>query len=407
MRDTGRLLVLGAMLGTLPLVVFKGPGGMTPMDGVNALFVAAYWAVIVVRRDQVAMPLLGSFLLILLGSATALYAVVDRGVAALTVFQEVYLYVWFVTLAHFLARSCRLDAVVVLWVAIAATVAVLTVADARAGLLGGRFAGGSRALGTFENPNMYGNYLVLSFFLAWSVASAGRRWLYLALPVLFVGIRATASNGALLAFLGGCAIVVVAAPANRTAPRLGSALMGAAALLTIVGLGHEPLRRAAAGVLSQERGAVGGAALKGYGGRYPLWLDALEQIERAPGGVGPGNFNIAGGRNSATHLSAHNEYLGMLTERGPLGLAGWCGILLGVLGMVRRLGWASAGGARTLAPLPLYGLLGAVAVHATVIELSHFRHFWLAIALLAAAVAQARAPTAVALRTDPALEAAA
>jgi hypothetical protein len=407
MNRIGSLLVLGAMLGTLPLMSFKGPGGVTPMDGVNALFVLAYWTVIVVRRDEVALPLLGSFLLILVGSATALYATADRGIAALTVAQEVYLYVWFVTLAHFLARSCRLDAAVLLWVAIAATVAVLTVADARAGLLGGRFAGEHRALGTFDNPNMYGNYLVLSFFLAWSLAGAGRRWVYLALPVLFAGIRATASNGALLGLLGGCAAVVLATPANRSFPRVGSALMAAAALLLVVAVWHEPIERAAHGVLSSERGAMGGAALKGAGERIPLWLDAFAQIRRAPGGVGPGNFNLEGGRSSGTHLSAHNEYLGMLTERGPLGLAGWCGILLGLLGMVRAIGWASAGGARTLAPLPLFGLFGAVALHATVIELSHFRHFWLAMAIVTAAAAQARASATVEVERATVLEAAA
>jgi hypothetical protein len=401
------LLVLGAMLGTLPLMSFKGPGGMTPMDVVNFLFVFTYWAAIVARRDEVALPLVGSFVLILLGSTTALYATADRGLAALTVFQEVYLYVWFVTLAHFLARSCRLDAVVLLWVAIAATVAVLTIADAHAGLLGGRFAGEHRALGTFENPNMYGNYLVLSFFLAWSVAAAGRRWAYVALPILFFGIRATASNGALLALLGGCAAVVLAAPANRSIPRVGVALMAGAASVVVVGLWHAPLERAVHGVLSSQRGAIGGAALKGAGERIPLWLDALAQIQRAPGGVGPGNFNLEGGRSSGTHLSAHNEYLGMLTERGPLGLAGWCGILLGLFGMVRALGWASAGGAHTLAPLPLYGLFGAVALHATVIELSHFRHFWLALALVAAATVQARASVSVLVEPEDVLEVAA
>jgi hypothetical protein len=407
MNTIGPLVVLGAMLATLPLMSFKGPGGLTPMDAVNALFILAYWTVIVARRDEVALPLLGSFLLILLGSATALFATVDHGVAALTVTQEIYLYVWFVTLAHFLARSCRLDGAVLLWVVVAATVAVLTVGDARFGLFGGRFAGDARALGTFDNPNMFGNYLALSFFLTWSVAAAGRRWVYLALPLLFAGIRATASNGALLALLGGFAAVTLAAPANRTSPRIGSALMAAAALLVIVGVWHEPLEQAAHSVLSSERGAVGGAALKGAGERIPLWLDAIAQIQRAPGGVGPGNFNLEGGRNSGTHLSAHNEYLGMLTERGPLGLAGWCGILLGLLGMVRSIGWASAGGARTLAPLPLYGLFGAVAMHATVIELSHFRHFWLAMAVVTAAAVQARAAVDVAIERTPVLEAAA
>jgi hypothetical protein len=361
------------------------------MDAVNLLFLGGYWAMLAARREAVRLPLLGPFLLLMAGSALGLWAAPDRGLAALTIAQEVYLYVWFVTLAHFLARHCRLDRVVALWVGVASLVAVGTLADAHFGLLGGRLAGEQRALGTFENPNMYGSYLVVAFFVACAGAAAGRRALWLALPVLFAGIRATASNGALLGFLGGVAALALALPVSRTTTWTGVGLVAAAIAIAVVGIWREPILRAAETVFARERGAVGGAALKGYGERYPLWLDALDQIRDAPTGVGPGNFNVRGGRNSRTHLSAHNEYLGMLTERGPLGLLGWCGILTGVLALVRRLGREAARGVPTFAVVPLYGFLGAVAAHAFVIELSHFRHVWLAFALLAAAVTQATA----------------
>jgi hypothetical protein len=377
------------MLLTLPLVAWQGPGGTTPMDVVNLLFLAGYWAVLFARQETIRLPLLGPFLLIMVGSAFGLWAAVDRGLAFLTVVQEVYLYAWFVTLAHFLARYCRLDQVVVLWVAVASLVAVGTLADAHLGLLGGQLAGGQRALGTFENPNMYGSYLVVAFFVACAGAAAGRRVLWLALPILFAGIRATASNGALLGFLGGVAALVLALPMSRTVLWAGVALIVVALTIAVFAVWREPLTRVATEAFARERGAVGGAALKGYGERLPLWLDALDQIRAAPAGVGPGNFNVRGGRNSRTHLSAHNEYLGMLTERGPLGLLGWCGIVLGILGLVRRLGGEAARGVPTLAVVPLYGFAGAIVTHAFVIELSHFRHVWLAFALLAAAVTQA------------------
>jgi hypothetical protein len=385
----GPLVVVGAMLLTLPLVAWQGPGGTTPMDFVNLLFLGGYWAVLLARRESIRLPLLGPFLVVMAGSALGLWTAVDRGLAVLTVVQEIYLYAWFVTLAHFLGRHCHLDQVVTLWVAIASLVAVGTLADAHFGVLGGNLAGGQRALGTFENPNMYGSYLVVAFFVACAGAATGRPILWLALPVLFAGIRATASNGALLGFLGGIAALVVALPMSRSVTWAGAALIVAALAIAVVGIWREPLTHAATEVFGRERGAVGGAALKGYGERYPLWLDALDQIRAAPTGVGPGNFNVRGGRNSRTHLSAHNEYLGMLTERGPLGLLGWCGIVLGVFGLVRRLGDEAARGVPTLAVVGLYGFAGAIITHAFVIELSHFRHVWLAFALLAAAVTQA------------------
>src|SRR6185295_7819658 len=87
--------------------------------------------------------------------------------------------------------------------------------------------------------------------------------------------------------------------------------------------------------------------------------------------------------------SAHNDYLGMLVERGPLGLLGWCSLLLAMWLLVARLGQAP--GPAPLAWLPLHGLVAAVAMHAFVVELFHFRHLWLAFALVTAAATTAGA----------------
>ena len=87
----------------------------------------------------------------------------------------------------------------------------------------------------------------------------------------------------------------------------------------------------------------------------------------------------------------------MLAERSVIGLAGWLGVLAALVAMVGRLRAAVRHGYRPFGIEPLYGLLGAIAVHALVVELSHFRHTWLVFALIAAAAAQAAA-----LTTDPA-----
>jgi hypothetical protein len=79
----------------------------------------------------------------------------------------------------------------------------------------------------------------------------------------------------------------------------------------------------------------------------------------------------------------------MLTERGPLGLLGWCAVLVGVFAMLRQLARFAAVGIPTLGVVPLYGFFGAIVAHAFVIELSHFRHVWLAFALIVASVGQA------------------
>src|SRR4029077_19583026 len=126
--------------------------------------------------------------------------------------EDLYLYLWFVTLADFLGRRVRPGDVAMLWVGVACLVAFVTIADGYFGLFGGHFAGLKRATGTFENPNMFGDYLVVSFFVAWAVAAAGRPIVYVALPLLLVGVRSTASNGCMVSLLACFGGVLVACP---------------------------------------------------------------------------------------------------------------------------------------------------------------------------------------------------
>jgi hypothetical protein len=383
------LLVTGALILALPLVAIQGPFHTTPMDPINLLFIVGCWACVIVRREQVAFPLALPFWLIMVGSFAGLYGADDRIRAVLVIAQDVYLYLWFVTLAHFLSRRCRLDDVAIIWAAVACAVALLTYLDSRMGLLGGLFAGTTRATGTFDNPNMFGDYLVVSFFLTWAAAAGGRRLLYLALPVLLGGTLATHSNGSLLSLVGGTGVVVATSPVLWRPRHLGPLLIAAAALVMVVGLWHDDLSQLALARFDGSRTEVGGAALKGAGERLPIWEDLAHDVVTTPTGVGPGNFRAEADGN---YLSAHNEYLGQLVERSVIGLAGWCGILAGVLAMLGCLRAAEAAAVRLpLALRPLYGLAAAIALHALVCELSHFRHFWLVLAMVAAAAAQATA----------------
>ena len=62
--------------------------------------------------------------------------------------------------------------------------------------------------------------------------------------------------------------------------------------------------------------------------------------------------------------------------------------------MLGRIRAAAALGFRPLGVEQLYGLFGALAAHALVIELSHFRHTWLVFAVITATAMQAAARTA-------------
>jgi O-antigen ligase len=391
------LLVVGAMLAALPLVALQGPAHTVPLDAVNVLFLAGYWGHVVARRARVAFPLLLPFWLLLLGSCGGLYSATDLSEGVLTTVQDVYLYVWFVTLGHFLVHHCRAGRVVTLWALAASAVALLAVLGVHLGPLGPGLAGSQRAAATFREPNMCGNYLIVSFFLTWGAAAAGRPALYLALPLLAAGVHATGSNGALLGMAAGGGVAAVAYLSGQRQRAAAVLLVGAALAIAIVGVGWDQVETLGLRIASRERGAVGGGVLKGYQERAAIWADIVEIVREVPTGVGPGNLGEARGLRSGNYYSAHNEYLGMLGERGPLGLAGWCGILLGIGVWLWR--WRPVEDGAGLAAPPLWGLLAALVFHAGVIELSHFRHVWLAMAVVWTAT---HAPS-VDRASDPAL----
>lgn len=397
----GAHLIVGALLVALPFVAWQGPAHTTALDALNVIFLPLYWARAVARREKVTFPLAIAFWLVLLGSFGGLWAATAHTRALLTIGQDIYLYLWCVTVAHFVARHCRVATVVATWVAVACAIAVLSWVDRHTGALGGVFSGELRASGTFLNPNMFGSYIVVSFFLAWAVAGPERRLLWGALPLLFLGLLATASNGALAGFLAGCAATVMVQPTQRPLLAMGGGLILAAVGVLALGvLQNDRVKQQLVSTFHRGRSEVGGAALGSAEERWPIWLDAAVTFRKHPMGVGPDNFNRNGGPISGTYYGPHNDYVGMTVERGPLGLLGWCGILVGTTALLRGL--RSAGS--ELRVEALYGLMASIAMHCMVIELFHFRHVWFAIAIILAAATQLRA-SAPAARV-PMLEAA-
>jgi O-antigen ligase len=241
---------------------------------------------------------------------------------------------------------------------------------------------------------MFGDYLVVSLFAAWAVAAGGQRLAYFALPVLFAGVLATASNGCLVSVIAGVGTVVIAHRSFWKPRQLGAVLLAVGVLLGTVAVFYDQIQEAAMERFSGGRSEIGGAAAKGAGERLPIWENLIVQVMQRPLGVGPGGFGDINAETTGDHHAAHSEYLGMLAERGFLGFAGWCGVMGGILLMVRRIAAASTIGYRPFGVPQTYGLFGAMAAHALVIELSHFRHTWLIFAVLAAAAAQATARTA-------------
>ena len=193
----------------------------------------------------------------------------------------------------------------------------------------------------------------------WSAAAAGRRHYYLALPVLLAGILTTASNGALASLVVGVAGTSMMQPRRRPLQWIGAGLMLAAISIVALAATHERLASSSMDLMTRGRDSVGGTAVDGAMERFPLWLDAADSVRRVPTGVGPGNFNREGGSISGVFHGAHNEYLGMLAERGPIGLIGWCAVLVSSGGALLRVHRRRSGALLGIGIEPLIGAVAA------------------------------------------------
>jgi O-antigen ligase len=199
-----------------------------------------------------------------------------------------------------------------IWVAVASIISGATVLQFLGVAALGRSYGGTRAAGSFEDPNLFGVYLVLSLALAFSSNNAVRRPVrLLEVAIMLAAVTMTGSRTALIA------IAVMAALALAMAGRRGglrvtagvTAVLGAAAVFSgqfsELALGSDdPLGRQ----LSIAQGASTDV-------RFELWGAAMSQWSDHPIlGAGPGSFQGLGG------LVAHSTYLTFMSEGGLLGL---------------------------------------------------------------------------------------
>src|SRR6185295_17201312 len=122
------------------------------------------------------------------------------------------------------------------------------------------------------------------------------------------------------------------------------------------------------------------------------WTNLLRTYARKPAGIGPGNSRLVElsieqrvRRESLLSKEAHNDYLGYLVERGPLGLLGMLAIKVEAFYWIvrwwnrRRKGGHRSGGA--VAAAAIAGLV-ATSVHSFTVEMLHFRHAWLFLAVV-------------------------
>jgi O-antigen ligase len=256
---------------------------------------------------------------------------------------------------------------------------------------GGQFTG-ARAKLMFDNPNMAGNYFLLSFFILLLSAKPRNRFVRASGLLIILGaIVATGSNGSLIALVLGVVAAGLFALWRRTslevviiATAIGCALLialvffvNASGIVRRVENSTNPILK-----ISIARGP------KSAEGRKTLYSSELDLYRTGSlAGIGPATTKVTLEKAAGPIVKeAHDDYLATLIERGPIGALGLL-LLMGAIG-VRAFSVARRAPPRLFGPVlrnpsALVGVVVAMAAEAVTHEILHYRHVWAVLGIIA------------------------
>jgi len=249
----------------------------------------------------------------------------------------------------------------------------------------GMFTRYGRASGTFADPNVFGPFLALpgTYLLYRLLTAPARRMpLYGALlTVITGGIFLSFSRGAWGLYLVAFVLLVGALFLQSTSGlfRLRIALTSALAVILILGAILVVLQIPGTAEFLAERARLVQSYDGGEGGRFARFAEGFRMATENPLGIGPLNFGRLLGEDT------HNIWLKALMDYGWLGFAAFLALVA----------WTLAGGFRILfraRPWQPYLLCAYVVfvghlILGTVIDMDHWRHFYVLVGLIWAAMA--------------------
>lgn len=376
----------------LPMDFIKLPLNTTPVDVWILLALPTVWLLFGHGIQSVSLGYLVAMWLILLASFISIFVALAPMNSFIVILKEVYVFVWFFTIA---AVMCALNArdrrrLLVVWCGAVFMHGVIIIAQF---LSPGfwRFTAslaGSvkefeiyRPSGLFVNANSAALFQLLGFVPLMLVSPSPRAAVTLGM-LLLPSMLVTGSMGAALALVTGVAVAMAALALNGHMGRVvvaGLQLVVISALL--VGLLYYVTSHNARYQVHFERIFLGRAE-RSSGGRFDLWqrgFDVFLYHGAFLWGVGPENFREVDGHGN----QLHSDFMAFLVERGLLGVLGLV-LLAGVaLGRSASLIWMyhkhpdRAG----LAGFIFLGAMVAALVESLTHQVFHFRELWLVLAL--------------------------
>lgn len=238
-----------------------------------------------------------------------------------------------------------------------------------------------RATGTFNDPNVFGPFLIAPIlFLGWQLSRAqSLRSLWMAAPLglLVLGLLLSFSRGAWgnLLLSGGIFFVMTLATSRSSRQTFRLVGFGALAALVMVGVVAVALSSPKVSALFTERAAL----TQDYDtdpqhGRFESQARAFEMTLKQPLGIGPAQWAII------NNLDTHNVYLHVLVAGGFLsGLAFIAFLLLTTVRGWRALSIESP--AQGMLIVAYAAFIGHIA-EAVIIDIDNWRHFYLLLGMV-------------------------
>ena len=238
-----------------------------------------------------------------------------------------------------------------------------------------------RATGTFNDPNVFGPFLVAPIlFLAMKLSTAQRLrslWMLAPLGLLVMAVLLSFSRGAWGNLLLSAAVFLVLTLATSRSSQQAFRLIGFAALMGLVLtiLVGAALSSPRVSELFAERAAL----TQDYDidperGRFEGQSRAFSMVLQKPWGIGPAQWAII------NDLDTHNVYLHVLVAGGFLsGLA-----FIGFIGVTLLRGWraASAPGQQQGMLIVAYAALAGHFAEGLIIDIDSWRHLYLLLGML-------------------------
>ncbi len=367
---------LAVALGFLVLGVVRSEPA--PPDAIFGAVIAI--AAVTGRFDLQRVPLavfllLGTFVALNLLSATQ---AVDTALAGRFMLITLYLAAFAIWLTTFVDSEARARLIGRTYVAGAVLWATLASLALYLPLPGGEELlayEGTRGVALFEDPNVYGPFLIPAALIVVEEMLSPRllrsRWStkLLLFSVLVTGVILSFSRAAWISLLAAMVVQLATHAVRRRGGRRAVAVLAA----MVVG-------GAAVGGVLAVTGSVGffeqRASLQTYDAdRFGAQEQGLSLAAQHPFGIGPGQFDVL------VEISSHSTYVRVLAEQGILGFFVIVGLLLTTLILAGRnavLGRGTYG----IGSAALLGAWVSLLINSFVVDTLHWRHLFFVAALI-------------------------